>query len=48
LKKKRQAADTDIANFVDTEVLMASNIEDNTSQGKDWRFDLCSTVHVCS
>ena len=38
---------TDIANGVeDTEVLMVSYLEDNTSQGKDWIFDHDSTVHV--
>ena len=30
-----------------TEVLMAS-YEDNTSQGRNWIFDLGSTIHVCS
>jgi len=41
--------EADIASGVeDTEVLMASYVEDNTSQGKIWIFDLGSTVHVCS
>jgi len=31
-----------------TEVLMASYVEDNTSQDKDWIFNSDSTVHVCS
>ena len=31
----------------DTKVLMVSYV-DNTSQGKNWIFDLGSTVHVCS
>jgi len=35
LKKKGQAAEADVASSVeDTEVLMASYVEDNTSQGK--------------
>jgi len=33
---------------VDTEVLVASYIKDNTSQGKNWIFDSGSTVHVYS
>ena len=33
---------------IDIEVLMASYIEDNTSQGKGWILDSDSTVHVCS
>ena len=32
----------------DSEVLMISYVEDNTSQGKGWIFDSGSTVHVCS
>ena len=35
LKKKRQATEADVAmSDVDTEVLMTSYVEDNTSQGK--------------
>ena len=34
LKKKGQVAEADIASGVDTKVLMASYIENNTSQGK--------------
>ena len=33
---------------VDTEALMASYVKDNTSYDKDWTFDSCSAVHVCS
>jgi len=32
----------------DTKVLMASYVEDNTSQSKGWIFDSGSTVHVYS
>jgi len=31
----------------DTEVLMASYLYYNTSQGKNWIFDSDSTIHVC-
>ena len=49
MKKKRQAAEADIVmSGVDTKVLMASYIEDNTSQGKRWIFDFRSTAHVFS
>ena len=48
LKKKRQAAEADVASSInDIEILMASN-KDNTSQGKSWIFNSGSTVHVCS
>jgi len=33
---------------IDTEILMASYVENNTSQGKDWISDYDSTVRVCS
>ena len=33
---------------VGTKILMASYVEDNTSQGKDWIFNFYSAVHVCS
>jgi len=33
---------------IDTEVLMTSYVEDNTSQGKNWIFDSSSVVHVHS
>ena len=40
---------TDIANGVeDTEVLMVSYVEDNTSLDKDWILNSSSAVHVCS
>ena len=32
---------------VDTEILMAAYVEDNTSQGKGWISDSDSKVHVC-
>ena len=48
MKNKAQAAEADVASGVDTEVLMASYVEDNTSQGKSWIFDSGSTVQVCS
>jgi len=49
LKKKGQAAEADVASGVDdTKVLMTSYVEDNTSRGKVWIFDLGSTFHVCS
>ena len=49
LKKKGQAVEADVGSGVeDTEVLMTSYVEDNTSQGKGWIFDSDSTVHVCS
>ena len=48
LKKKGQAAEADVASGVeDTEVLMTSYIENNTSQDKGWIFNSGSTVHVC-
>ena len=34
LKKKGQSMDADVASSVDTEVLMASYVEDNTPQGE--------------
>jgi len=47
LKKKGQAAETDVASGVEnTEILIAS-YENNTSQSKGWIFDSGSTVHVC-
>jgi len=33
---------------VNTKVLMASCIKDNTSQGKDWIFDYSSTIDIYS
>ena len=46
--KKEQAVATNIViSGVNTEVLMTSYVEDNTSQGKDWIFDSDSKVHVC-
>jgi len=30
---------------IDTEILMASYVENNTSQGKCWIFDFGSTIH---
>ena len=35
-------------NGVNTKVVMASYVEDNTSQGEGWIFDSSSKVHVCS
>jgi len=47
--KKGQAAKADVAiSGIETEVLMASYVKDNTSQGKGWIFDFGSAVHVCS
>ena len=47
--KKEQTAEADVASGVsETEILMASYVEDNTSQGKNWIFDSGSTVHICS
>ena len=49
LKKNKQAVKADILmSCVDTEVLMASYIENNTYQGKGWILDYDSTIHVCS
>ena len=48
MKKKGQAVEADIASSIDTKVLMASYIEDNTSHGKGCIFESGSTVHVCS
>jgi len=40
LKKKGQVVEADITmSHANTEVLMTSYIEDNTSQGKSWIFD---------
>ena len=39
----------DIASGVpDTKILMASYIEDNTSQGKGWILDSSGIAHACS
>ena len=47
MKKKGQVAEADVASGIDIEVLMASFVEDNTSQGKNWIFDSGNIVHVC-
>jgi len=40
--------DVDVTSDVsDTEILIASYVEDNTSQGKSWIFNSGSTVHIC-
>ena len=39
--------EADVASSVDTKVLIASYVEDNTFQGKIWIFDSGSMVHVC-
>ena len=47
MKKKGQVAEADIASCVeDTKILMASYVEDNTSQGKIWIFNSGNTVHA--
>ena len=47
-EKKGQVVVADVASGVsDTEILMASYIEDNTSQSKNWIFYSGSKVHVC-
>ena len=48
MAEKEGASCRDRRSSVDTEILMASYVEDNTSQGKDWIFDSSSTVHACS
>jgi len=40
LKQKGKALEVDVASGVDTKVLMTSYVENNTSQDKDWIFDL--------
>jgi len=48
LKKKGEYAEANVAiSGVDTEVLMTSYVEENTSQGINWIFNFSSTVHVC-
>ena len=34
-------------NDIDIKILIASYVEDNTSQDKGWIFDSSSAVHVC-
>jgi len=48
LKKEQAVATNIVISGVNTEVLMTSYVEDNTSQGKDWIFDSDSIVHVYS
>jgi len=49
LKKKGQITEANVATSgVDTELLMASYVEENTFQGKGWIFDSVSTVYICS
>jgi len=46
LKKKGRPVKADVAmSGIDTEILMASYVENNTSQGKCWIFDFGSTIH---
>ena len=40
-------AEVAMSGVSDTEILMPSHVEDNTSQGKNWIFDSTSMVHEC-
>jgi len=48
VEKKGKSCRGNVVSGVDTEILIAFYVANNTSQSKGWIIDSDSTIHVCS